>query len=158
MLREFPTAIVESTVLNLLRSLALFYSSHSLHTSSLLSVANSAKKNVRVAWTKLRYITSSMNRRNFLKLAAAGAAVLPTSCLARTRVRHGQAVTVLGPIAPERLGRTLIHEHVMVDFIGADATRPGRYVAIRSWTARPLILDVMQGYFAGCHKRVVCRW
>src|SRR6266576_2556287 len=114
-----------------------------------------------------------MNRRNFLELAAAGAGVLPISCLVRTRVRHRQAVTVLGPIAPERLGRTLIHEHVMVDFIGADATRPGRYDpeevflkalphlrqvksagAIRSWTARPPILDVMQGYFAGCHKRV----
>jgi phosphotriesterase-related protein len=68
-----------------------------------------------------------MNRRNFLELAAAGAGVLPISYLARTRVRHGQAVTVLGPIAPERLGRTLIHEHVVVDFIGADATRLDRY-------------------------------
>ena len=68
-----------------------------------------------------------MNRRNFLELTAAGAVVLPISCLARARVRHGQAVTVLGTIAAERLGRTLIHEHVMVDFIGADATLPGRY-------------------------------
>jgi hypothetical protein len=55
-----------------------------------------------------------MHRRNFLKLAAAGAGLLPISCLARTGVRRGQAVTVLGPIAPERLGRTLIHEHVIV--------------------------------------------
>jgi len=68
-----------------------------------------------------------MNRRNFLELAAAGAGVLPFASLARTRAGHGQAVTVLGAIAPERLGRTLIHEHVMVDFIGADAIRPGRY-------------------------------
>ena len=36
-------------------------------------------------------------------------------------------MTVLGEVAPERLGRTLIHEHVMVDFIGAEAIRPGRY-------------------------------
>jgi phosphotriesterase-related protein len=68
-----------------------------------------------------------VNRRKFLELAAAGAGVLPISGLAREKARSGQVVTVLGPIAPERLGRTLIHEHVMVDFIGADAIRPGRY-------------------------------
>jgi len=36
-------------------------------------------------------------------------------------------VTVLGSIAAERLGQTLIREHAVVDFIGADATRFGRY-------------------------------
>lgn len=35
--------------------------------------------------------------------------------------------TVLGPIAPEALGPTLIHEHVMVDAIGADQTGPHRW-------------------------------
>jgi len=95
-----------------------------------------------------------MNRRNFLKLAAAGAAVLPTSCLARTRVRHRQAVTVLGPIAPERLGRTLIHEHVMVDFIGADATRPGRYDPEEVFLkALPHLRQVKS---AGCDTLVDC--
>jgi len=99
-----------------------------LHTNNVLSAANSAKKKTfRVMWTKVRYISSRMNRRTFLELAAAGVGVLPISRLARTKVWHRQAVTVLGPIAPERLGRTLIHEHVMVDFIGADAIRPGRY-------------------------------
>lgn len=68
-----------------------------------------------------------MNRRNFLELAAASVGVLPISGLPRPKVQHGQAVTVLGPIAPERLGLTLIHEHVIVDFIGADAMSPGRY-------------------------------
>jgi predicted metal-dependent phosphotriesterase family hydrolase len=38
-----------------------------------------------------------------------------------------QVHTVLGPIAPEELGLTLIHEHVMVDFIGADQTGPHRW-------------------------------
>ncbi len=36
-------------------------------------------------------------------------------------------MTVTGPIPSARLGRTLIHEHVVVDFIGAAKTSPGRY-------------------------------
>ena len=35
--------------------------------------------------------------------------------------------TVRGPIAPEDLGPTLPHEHVMVDFGGADVTGPHRW-------------------------------
>jgi len=33
-----------------------------------------------------------------------------------------QIITVNGPIAPEDMGLTLIHEHIMVDWIGADST------------------------------------
>lgn len=36
-------------------------------------------------------------------------------------------MTVLGPIAARRLGRTLMHEHVLVDFVGAEQIAPGRY-------------------------------
>jgi len=36
-------------------------------------------------------------------------------------------MTVRGPIPPERLGITLPHEHVMVDFVGADKVGPHRY-------------------------------
>ena len=35
--------------------------------------------------------------------------------------------TVLGPIEPQVLGPTLVHEHVMCDFIGADQTGPHRW-------------------------------
>lgn len=35
--------------------------------------------------------------------------------------------TVRGPVASDRLGRMLPHEHVMVDFIGADKTGPHRW-------------------------------
>jgi len=38
-------------------------------------------------------------------------------------------MTVKGPIAPSDLGRTLTHEHILVDFIGADKVSPGRYDA-----------------------------
>ena len=66
-----------------------------------------------------------MNRRNFL--VTTGAGVLAISNLARASApKNGQAVTVLGPIMPAKLGRTLVHEHVMVDFICAEAIRPSR--------------------------------
>jgi phosphotriesterase-related protein len=82
---------------------------------------------------KILDITSRMNRRNFLELAGVGlgielgAGVLPHPCPANASARREQVMSVLGPIAPQRLGRTLMHEHVMVDFIGADRIAPGRY-------------------------------
>jgi phosphotriesterase-related protein len=36
-------------------------------------------------------------------------------------------MTVSGPIAPERMGVTLPHEHVLVDFAGAEVVSPDRY-------------------------------
>jgi phosphotriesterase-related protein len=39
----------------------------------------------------------------------------------------GTIETVLGPVPVETLGPTLIHEHVLVDFIGADRVSPSRY-------------------------------
>lgn len=36
-------------------------------------------------------------------------------------------MTVTGPIDPSELGRTLSHEHVMVDFAGAEGVGPERY-------------------------------
>src|SRR5262245_34375721 len=94
-----------------------------------------------------------MDRRKFLELAAAGAGVLPISQLATT-VTQGQVVTTLGRIAPEQLGRTLIHEHVLVDFIGADAIRPGRYDSEEVFLkAVPRLRQVKS---AGCHTLVDC--
>jgi phosphotriesterase-related protein len=42
---------------------------------------------------------------------------------------RGKIVTVLGPIEPEQFGKTLPHEHMMVDFIGADKVSKDRYDA-----------------------------
>lgn len=35
--------------------------------------------------------------------------------------------TVTGPIAIDSMGLTLIHEHMLVDFIGADSISPDRW-------------------------------
>ena len=36
-------------------------------------------------------------------------------------------MTVNGPIRPEQMGTALIHEHILVDFIGADRVNPNRW-------------------------------
>ena len=41
----------------------------------------------------------------------------------------GKISTVRGPIEPEEMGFTLPHEHVMVDFAGAEKTGKDRYDA-----------------------------
>jgi phosphotriesterase-related protein len=72
-----------------------------------------------------------MNRREFLRRSAAGC----TGVLAGGGVLSGApdgaglVWTALGPIAPSAFGSVLCHEHVLVDFVGAEAIGPGRYDA-----------------------------
>jgi phosphotriesterase-related protein len=77
----------------------------------------------------------SYPRRRFVKqclqstglaLAAQSGLVTGLSCVQEDNLR-GTIVTVNGPIDPGELGRTLPHEHIMVDFIGADQTGKHRY-------------------------------
>jgi len=81
---------------------------------------------------------SPLSRRDFLKSGGKAAVGLAAglSLLNNTGCRkpadqsfRGKIITVLGPIAPEELGATLPHEHVMVDFIGADKVGKHRYDA-----------------------------
>ena len=64
----------------------------------------------------------------------AHALVIDPAAVARAAARQpsdasGLVQTVTGPIAAARLGLTLMHEHVLVDFIGADQVSPQRYDA-----------------------------
>ena len=70
-----------------------------------------------------------MDRREFLRRSTAPCALALASrrTAARTNPLEGRIMTVRGPIAPSVFGSTLCHEHVLVDFIGADAVGPGRY-------------------------------
>ena len=74
-----------------------------------------------------------MNRREFLASMAASAAGLASTAAGAgvgTRLAADeprQIHTVTGPVSPSRLGLTLVHEHVMVDFAGADVAGPHRY-------------------------------
>lgn len=66
-----------------------------------------------------------MKRREFIQTAAVGLAGY--SALASQQKSEARVMTVLGMMPAHRLGRTLMHEHVMVDFIGAEKITPGRY-------------------------------
>jgi predicted metal-dependent phosphotriesterase family hydrolase len=73
-----------------------------------------------------------MDRRDFLKTSLVAGSALATGIHrvegASAVIRHeGQIVTVRGPIDPEKMGFTLPHEHVLVDFVGADKVSPDRY-------------------------------
>lgn len=56
------------------------------------------------------------------------AAILGTLMVCGSRATStGSVMTVSGPIQPEEMGITLPHEHVLVDFIGAELVGPDRY-------------------------------
>lgn len=69
------------------------------------------------------------SRRAFL---AGSVGMALTVSVAKTHAggefQPGLVMTVLGPIDPREMGRTLPHEHVLVDFIGAEEVSPDRYV------------------------------
>jgi phosphotriesterase-related protein len=71
-----------------------------------------------------------MHRRTFLRLAASATSGLAAAATTpHLRARDDTLVihTVRGPVPARELGRTLPHEHVLVDFIGAEAVNPARY-------------------------------
>lgn len=70
-----------------------------------------------------------MDRRCFLKtsIGAVGAFLTPRILAASPSVKTDTIMSVAGQVAPEQLGRTLPHEHVLVDFIGADKVSRQRY-------------------------------
>ena len=71
-----------------------------------------------------------MQRRDFLQVLGTSALIAASTARAATpAARPLQVQTVLGPIAATELGRTLTHEHVLVDFVGADTVSPSRYDA-----------------------------
>jgi phosphotriesterase-related protein len=93
-----------------------------------------------------------MTRRECLS-ALAGASAFAARTLEAQPA--GRAIhSVSGPIAPDRLGRTLMHEHVLVDFIGADRVSPTRYDQDDAFrTALPHLERVRK---LGCATLVEC--
>ena len=62
--------------------------------------------------------------------------------------------SVTGPIAVDELGITLMHEHVLVDFIGASSVSPARYDAADAFkTVLPHLQQLKQ---LGCGTLVEC--
>jgi len=97
-----------------------------------------------------------MNRRDFIKTVAVASLAREVGVLASPAEADAarQINTVLGPIPATGLGQTLMHEHILTDFIGADRVGPGRYDAqdvIR--VALPHLREVKS---LGCGTLVEC--
>lgn len=88
-----------------------------------------------------------MLRRTFL--AASAAALLPAAPPRRPRVE-----TVRGPVEPSRLGVTLMHEHILVDFVGASEAGPHRYKSDEVFAAALPKLKELKA--KGCQTLVEC--
>ena len=96
-----------------------------------------------------------MTRREVLVAALLGMAVPPSRTAAQARDGASGAVqTVTGEVPAGRLGVTLMHEHVLVDFAGADRVHPGRYDAEEAFrVALPYLTKVRS---LGCETLVEC--
>jgi phosphotriesterase-related protein len=97
-----------------------------------------------------------MKRRGFLKTATAVAAS-PLSCDSSFADDEGgtrRVMTVVGEVSADRLGKMLPHEHVMVDFVGADKVSPKRYEADEVF--RVMLPYVNRVKEAGCGTIAEC--
>ncbi len=112
-----------------------------------------------------------VSRRRFLETGTLAAAALP---LGLAGMRHqqagdakqdaaarkaprpveGQIVTVRGPIAPNRFGSALSHEHVLVDFVGAELVSRARYDANEAYDVALPYLRAARDL--GCRAFVEC--
>lgn len=97
-----------------------------------------------------------MNRRSFLRTigTACVGTVAARAAGAESLPHEGKVMTVLGPISPEEMGVTLSHEHVLVDFIGADKVSPARYDADEAFEVILPFLEQVKRL--GCQTLVEC--
>jgi predicted metal-dependent phosphotriesterase family hydrolase len=95
-----------------------------------------------------------MNRREFLQknaIATTGVLFFPAFTMAKPKT---QVMTVLGPIDAKTMGFTLTHEHILVDFIGADKINKSRYDTEEVFqTALPFLKEIRA---KGCDTLVEC--
>ncbi len=93
-----------------------------------------------------------MKRRNLLRTAVTA---FGSARLSRAAADPSRAVnTVLGPLPPAELGRTLMHEHVLVDLGAANTAVRGRY---DGGEVRGVVLPYLQQLRSqGCSTLVDC--
>jgi len=100
-------------------------------------------------------MTGGTSRRGFLRgLSAAAALPVLSSGAAGASAADGRVMSVTGPIEPARLGVTLPHEHVLVDFVGADKIGPGRYDADEVF--RTMLPHLRRAREVGCRAMLEC--
>lgn len=95
------------------------------------------------------------SRRSFLSgLAATAPLVLGGRLAAATSPSPGRVYTVQGPIDPAEMGTTLVHEHVLVDFVGADRVSRTRYDAEEVF--RRVLPHLVEVRSRGCQTFIDC--
>lgn len=98
-----------------------------------------------------------MTRRSLLGLGLfAAACARPGSSRPATRknTRAGTIETVTGPLGADQLGLTLMHEHVLVDFVGADQVSPSRYDRDEAFSVA--LPHLQHAHALGCRTLVEC--
>jgi predicted metal-dependent phosphotriesterase family hydrolase len=98
-----------------------------------------------------------MNRRDFIKsgFAIAGAAgVSPWGFSEAEAKMTGKIMTATGAIDPRAMGFVLTHEHILVDFIGADQVGPDRYNPDEAFAV--ILPYLKQAKALGCQTFVEC--
>ena len=100
-----------------------------------------------------------MKRRAFLQSSTATAASLITGWSGAGPALAGgkqttQVMTVTGEVPADKLGKMLPHEHILVDFVGADQVSPSRYDADEAF--KVMLPYVKQVKDAGCEAIAEC--
>ena len=96
-----------------------------------------------------------MKRRDLFKAAAMAFGTILAKLETGAAVdKSHQINTVLGPVPPGDLGRTLIHEHILKDIVGADRIGPGRYDG--GEVRRVVLPHLKQLRSQGCRTIVDC--
>ena len=93
-------------------------------------------------------------RRHVIAAVAGLAAGLRWPAVAQSARQPRLVQTVTGAVAPDRLGLTLMHEHVLVDFIGADKVSTSRYDADDAFQTILPHLERVKKH--GCETLVEC--
>jgi predicted metal-dependent phosphotriesterase family hydrolase len=96
---------------------------------------------------------SIVSRRECLQMVGSAALGMAVTQLGRSSARD-RVETVRGPIDASALGLTLMHEHVLVDFIGADQVSASRYD--REEAFRVVRPHLEQARSLGCRTLVEC--
>jgi predicted metal-dependent phosphotriesterase family hydrolase len=103
---------------------------------------------------------TSMTRREFFQTAAvgtaaAGGALGLSGCMTgRSRGSELKAMTVRGEVPAAQLGATLPHEHILLDFVGADQISRDRYN--QDVVFDSVLAKVQQAKDLGCDTLVEC--
>ena len=96
-----------------------------------------------------------MDRKKFLHnvLTMGGVLFLPSLTIANTR-QNDSLMSVLGPVQGDALGITLMHEHILADFVGTTKSKAKRYDPdIVFEKVLPYLVELKN---AGCNTFVDC--